>query len=348
MTNCSTKRDFSKANSDSNKAYVNSDASAEQPIRVGFILQEHFSMVAFTGALDVLVTANLVHTSPIFEYRTLGIDSRMVVSDLGINISTDGTVESLQIQHRGDLDILIVCGGFRSSLEINSKLNTCLKAADKQGMILGGLWNGAVALAHAELLDGQECAAHPDNHAYMRETFGRVKVSKNTLVVSNKRATCSGPVSALEMMLKLISQLKGTDLVRAIREILSCDQVAENQDSVPLQLGDDPTLPESLRNVMELMRNNIEEPLSLEELASCINISRRQMERLFQTHLDSSPSRYYLELRITHARRLLLQTNESITNVAIASGFVSTSHFSNCFKDYFGVSPSAARAKQHG
>ena len=71
------------------------------------------------------------------------------------------------------------------------------------------------------------------------------------------------------------------------------------------------------------------------------------MERLFQTHLETSPSRYYLELRITHARRLLLQTNETITNVALASGFVSTSHFSNCYKDYFGLSPSAARQKQH-
>jgi len=166
-------------------------------------------------------------------------------------------------------------------------------------------------------------------------------------VIGEKRATCAGPVSALEMMLKLIAQRQGNDIVRAVREILSCDQVAENQESIPLQVGDNPTFPETLRNIMVLMRNNIEEPLSLEELADCIDISRRQMERLFQSHLETSPSRYYLELRITHARRLLLQSNESITNVSLACGFVSTSHFSNCFKDYFGLSPSAARQKQN-
>lgn len=346
MTDSVKKRDFSKTNNQTNRAFISAAEQAEQPIRVGFILLEHFSMVAFTGAVDTLVTANLVQASPIFEHVTLGIDSRKVVSDLGIDISTNATVESLVIQHRGDIDILVVCGGFRCSLESNPRLTGCLKAAANMGLIVGGLWNGAAALAHAGLLDHQECAAHPDNHAFLRENFPLVKVSDKTMVIGDKRATCAGPVSALEMMLKLIGQLKGNDIVRAIREILSCDQVAENQDSVPLQLGDNPTLPETLLSIMELMRNNIEEPLSLEELATCTGISRRQMERLFQSHLEASPSRYYLELRITHARRLLLQSNESITNIALASGFVSSSHFSNCFKDYFGLSPSAARQQR--
>ena len=91
------------------------------------------------------------------------------------------------------------------------------------------------------------------------------------------------------------------------------------------------------------MRNNIEEPLSLEELSLCAKLSRRQIERLFQTHLGVTPSRYYLELRITNARRLLLQSNKSITNIALACGFISMSHFSNCYKAYFGISPKAAR-----
>lgn len=346
MTDSINKRGFSKTHDSANRAFIHADAEADRPVRVGFILLEHFSMVAFTGAVDTLVTANLVQSSPIFEHITLGIDSRKVVSDLGIDISTNATVESLAIQHRGDIDILVVCGGFRCRLDADAKLTSCLKAADNMGLIIGGLWNGAAALAHAGLLDHQTCAAHPDNHAYLRENFPHLRVSGKTLVIDSKRATCAGPVSALEMMLKLIGQLKGADIVRAIREILSCDQVAENQDSVLLQSGDSPTLPDSLISIMELMRNNIEEPLTLEELASCTGISRRQMERLFQTHLEASPSRYYLELRITHARRLLLQSNESITNIALASGFVSSSHFSNCFKDYFGLSPSAARQQR--
>ncbi|MEH6826468.1 MAG: helix-turn-helix domain-containing protein, partial [Motiliproteus sp.] len=74
-----------------------------------------------------------------------------------------------------------------------------------------------------------------------------------------------------------------------------------------------------------------------------IGVSRRRIERLFQTHLETTPSRYYLELRITQARRLLLQSNDSIANIAVACGFLSSTHFSHCFKDYFGASPSQAR-----
>jgi transcriptional regulator GlxA family with amidase domain len=317
----------------------------DRPIRVGFLLLSDFSLVAFTGALDVLVTANLVAGTVVFEHKTFGLNSTTVTSDLGLNIATNDTIEALNIKQSG-FDIFIICGGFRSSLESNAKLNSILRDADKAGILLGGIWNGAVALAHAGLLDGKDCALHPDNHAYMHEKFPQVAVSNNTLVQDQNRATCAGPSSAIEMMFNLLKKLSSNDLVRAVREILSCDQVAESRDAIPLQMGDDPTLPESLRTIMELMRKNIDEPLTLTELAELSDISRRQMERLFQTYVESTPSRYYLELRLNYARRLLTQTNESITNVALASGFVSTSHFSNCYKDTFGISPTSTRVKK--
>ena len=347
MHDTSKKRDFSSAMRSSNSCYLSAGAAPEQPVRVGFVLLEHFSMMAFTAAVDALVTTNLVRTAPLFEHIILGVDSRKVLSDLGIEIATNTTLEHFTIEHRGNIDILIVCGGFRCDLNENPQLTETLKAADKLGLTLGGIWNGSVAIAHSGLLDQQRCAAHPDNHAYMREQFPRVEVADTALVINDRCITCAGPVSALEMMLTLIRKEYGGDIVRAIREILSCDQVAESGGKMKLQAGDDPTHPENLRSLMQLMSNNIEEPLTLEELTAHVGVSRRQMERLFQTHLETSPSRYYLELRITHARRLLLQTNETITNVALASGFVSTSHFSNCYKDYFGLSPSAARQKQH-
>jgi transcriptional regulator GlxA family with amidase domain len=110
-------------------------------------------------------------------------------------------------------------------------------------------------------------------------------------------------------------------------------------------LQNDPSLPEALRSALQLMRANIEEPLTSEELAACVNLSRRQIERLFQSHLGTSPSRYYFELRLTQAQRLLVQTSDSITRISLACGFVSSSHFSNCFKDFFGESPSVVRKK---
>lgn len=68
-----------------------------EPIRIGFILQPHFSLMAFTAAMDALITANLVHETSLFQIQTFGIDSRKVLSDIGIDIATDATVESLNL-----------------------------------------------------------------------------------------------------------------------------------------------------------------------------------------------------------------------------------------------------------
>lgn len=341
MTYIKEKRHFSALMREANSPFLPTQDAHTKPMEVGFILQQHFSMTAFTAAVDALVTANLVHTSPLFTYDTYAAEHSPVISDLGIEIAAQGLLKDLK--ERPLPDLLIVCGGFRCSTEQNSDLTKILKQADSEQRVLEGLWNGAIALAHAGLLDQHSCALHPDNHALLSEQFPQVQVSDQVTVCDQKRLTSAGPVSAMEMMLQMINQSHGKETTRAIREILSCDQLSENSSNRLTQPGSDPCLPQNLQDIMELMAANIEEPLSVDELTDCIGLSRRQTERLFQNHLETSPGRYYLELRITHARRLLLQSNESITNIALASGFVSTSHFSNCYKDYFGVSPSMAR-----
>ena len=70
-----------------------------------------------------------------------------------------------------------------------------------------------------------------------------------------------------------------------------------------------------------------------------MTVSRRQLERLFQKYLHCSPSRYYLKLRLVRARQLLKQTPMSIIEVAAVCGFVSTPHFSKCYREYFGIPP---------
>ena len=339
------KRHFSQLLRETNRAFLPDSGTTATIKRVGFILPEHFSMMAFTAAVDALVTANLVHSEPLFNFSTYGIKANKVRSDLGIEISTDGALGEIKPAFMEGFDLLIVCGGYRCSMAENSVLSSVLKSAAKSEAIFAGIWNGAIPLAYAGLMDNVRCALHPDNHAFMRERFQSVAVTDNTLEIGSKVVTSAGPASALEMMLQLIDRLQGRDIMRAIREILSCDQVAEQGSNKLNGNTDNPAMPQNLQDIIQLMRSNIEDPLGIDDLVACIGISRRQIERLFQNHLDTSPGRYYLELRITHARRLLIQSNASVTDVALACGFVTSSHFSNCFKDYFGFSPTHVRER---
>ena len=91
---------------------------------------------------------------------------------------------------------------------------------------------------------------------------------------------------------------------------------------------------------INLMSANLEEPLSQDQLAHYVGRSKRQIERLFQSQLGTTPVRYYLELRITESRRLLQHSDLSLIDVALACGFVSPSHFSKCYASFYGYGPS--------
>lgn len=334
-------RTFSSHFQGSNRAFLDAKNNAHDgPVRIGFILLENFSMMALTGALDTLVTANLLSSDPLYHFETLGIDSSTVRCDLGFDISVNAQLAADVIT---ELDMLLICGGYRSPLQRDKQLFELLRSADRNGLVLGGLWNGSLLLAWAGLMDEHECTLHPENRACLEETCPQVKASSYPFIIDRNRISCAGASSALEMMLAMVEQHYGREIVRGVEEILTCDKISEQPDQPMISAASDPTLPDKFKEILQLMEANIEEPLGLDEISDLVGLSRRQIERLFHRHADTTPSKYYLELRITRARRLLLQTNESVTTIAAACGFITQAHLSRCYRDYFGISPTAAR-----
>ncbi|WP_166362804.1 GlxA family transcriptional regulator [Pseudomonas akapageensis] len=103
-----------------------------------------------------------------------------------------------------------------------------------------------------------------------------------------------------------------------------------------------------LQEVVELMENNVREPLSLDELANYLSVSRRQLERLFLKYLHCTPSRYYLKLRLIRARQLLRYCASPVMQVAAECGFISTQHFTRRYREQYGVSPKRDRLQGVG
>lgn len=161
------KRTFGPNTLSSNCRFIPSNTMTKAPVKIRFVLLQHFSLMAFTAAVDTLVTANLVQSSPLFEYLTLGVDSNHTVSDLGMKVFHKKSLKELNDRYYEDIDILIVCGGYRCDLQQNPIISEALRIADRKSVTLGGIWNGSVAIAHAGLLDAQPCSAHPDNHAFI-------------------------------------------------------------------------------------------------------------------------------------------------------------------------------------
>jgi len=148
-------------------------------------------------------------------------------------------------------------------------------------------------------------------------------------------------------MLNLISKDHGGDLANEVADQLIYTSFRTEKDeqrlSVPTRIG---VRHPKLATVIQMMNNNIEEPISPSILASDVGMSTRQLERLFRRYLNRSPKRYYMELRLQRARNLLMQTDMSVINVALASGFSSPSHFSKCYRAHFNTTPYRERGAQ--
>ncbi|MGX1021790.1 transcriptional regulator GlxA family with amidase domain [Pseudomonas sp. Y3 TE3536] len=312
--------------------------------RVAFVLREHFSMMAFTAAMDTLVTANLMSATPLFQIQVVG-DGAQVMSDLGIALPVNTPLAELDVQV---LATLLVCGGLRVRLESAPLLRAKLRQADQHGCQLGGLWNGTYFLAEAGLLNDHACAFHPDGRAMMSELFPKVRVSRQAHVLDGRRLSCAGASSALDMMLALLEHRGGNGLRRAVEQMLACDRARVMSDAPATAADIDPSLPKGIRLALELMHANIEDPIGIDEIAEHAGLSRRHLERLFRRHVQATPPRYYLELRLTHARQLLQHTSKSLTEVAVASGFVSFPHFYRRFRELFAVAPRQFRARSQG
>ncbi|QKZ04216.1 GlxA family transcriptional regulator [Pseudomonas eucalypticola] len=306
--------------------------------RVGFILLENFSLLSFTQAMDALVTANLIcknaFSTKIF---TLGGDS--VMSDLELPIHP---TEKLSSVHLCNLNLLLICGGFRTQLVSNHQLRDVLAMVSQHDIALGGLWNGMWFIGEAGLLNGYKCAVHPEHKAALTETAKYSLVTSESYVVDRGRLSAASPVGAYYLMLEWIGTLHGRTLVDRVGEILAFEESRFRR----LSPSAHQKVSEPLREIISLMDANIEEPLELDQIAAYVGISRRHIERLFKCQLCTSPTRYYIELRIIESRRLLQHSDLPIVEVAVACGFVSPSHFSRCFTAYFGYSPS--KETRHG
>lgn len=94
---------------------------------------------------------------------------------------------------------------------------------------------------------------------------------------------------------------------------------------------------------VRILENRLESPPRACEVAAQVGVSTRQLERLLDRHLGTSPKRHAMELRFHKARNLIVQTEQSIAEITMASGFNTTSHFARVFRARFGVSPVAYR-----
>lgn len=308
--------------------------------RFGFLLVPGFTYIGFASAIEPLRLANMVAGTQHFEALTLTTNGHAVAASNGVR-----TLPDAEIDATSNLDALFVCGPNPIVFPQEKRLRFWLRHLAGQGTALGGIDTGSYLLARAGLLDGYCCTIHWQDMQHLLEHFPEVVVSSHLFEIDRDRYTSTGGTASMDMMLTLIAREPGgAEMAAAASTLLIQDRMRNPQDSqrIPLRQRVGTAQPK-LSDAATLMEANIEEPLTLCELARQTGLSSRQLERLFRERLHCTPSDYYMQLRLSHARELLLHTEQAIAEVGWACGFASASHFSKRYARFFGHTPSHER-----
>lgn len=306
-----------------------------------FLLVENHTHLTLACATEPLRIANMISAKDLYTWS--------YASEDGVSATASNHAVTL-VQYRFDdvpaCDRLFVIPGLGMTKFITPPLLASIRKARTTRTQVGALCSGAWVLAEAGFLDGMKAAIHWEYHDAFVERFPEVDLVRSVFVADETHVTASGGTATADLMLHLIDQDHGYDLSVAVSDMMVYAGARESSvdQKISLQSRFQMRNPH-VAGAIEIMRGALEEPVSQQKIAQQLGISVRQLERLFGRYFNTSPGRYYMELRLDRARNLLLQTEMSISEIAIASGFQSVGHFTRLYRKSFGTTPSAQRGR---
>ena len=313
-----------------------------RPRRFVFVLLDNFTLLCYSCAVESLRIANRMAGQPLYDWTAIGEGGDTVSCSAGTSFKLDGDLGETKRD-----DVIVLCGGIDVSSATTKRLLNWVRREARRGVMMGGLCTAGYTLAKAGLLDGKRATIHWENQDSFIEEFEDVTLTKSVFVVDANTFTTAGGTASIDLMLKFIADDHGEQLAGAVADQLIYTTIRTDQDtqrlSVPTRIG---VRHPKLSSVIQMMETNIEDPISPSILAKDVGMSTRQLERLFRRYLNRSPKRYYMELRLQKARNLLMQTDMSVINVALACGFASPSHFSKCYRAQYNTTPYRERGAQ--
>ena len=311
-----------------------SETGTAQTRRYVFVLMENFTMLSFAGAIEALRIANRMVPDS-YSWALAGEGGQTASCSSGITYQLDMDLTELQRD-----DVIMLCGGVAVQSATTKPLLNWLRREARRGVRVGALCTASYALASAGLLDGKRATIHWENQDSFAEEFENVDLTKSVFVIDGNRMSTAGGTSSIDLMLNIIATDLGEEVANMVADQQIYSSIRTDQDqqrlSIPTRIG---VRHPKLSRVIQMMEQNIEEPISPSLLAKEVGMSTRQLERLFRRYLNRSPKRYYMEIRLQKARNLLMQTDMSVINVALACGFASPSHFSKCYRAHYDTTP---------
>lgn len=299
------------------------------------------SLTGFTLFLDGLRAANRVSGTQLFKWHIATADGRPVSASNNMPIVANSALAEAPLPGN-----VAVFASYELSRTAAQGIAGFVRHAARRGTHLIGIDQGAVLLASLGLLDGYQATAHWEVLPSLVERFPSVTFVDELFVQDRDRLTCAGHTACLDLALHIAERQFGRAVALAAASELIYDRI---RPSSQLQRLFESTsrhpLSAPVRHALQLMRDHVIDPLPIARVAKQAGVSTRQLECHFQTYLRTPPQRYYLLLRLSQARKLLLYSSMRIGEVSAACGFTSQGSFARAFSSNYKTTPTSYRRR---
>ncbi len=315
-------------------------------LNVALVLGPQFPLLSLAGFLDALR-----HASDRGDrsrklrcaWSILGARPGAVVSSsCGVDVKADEAfVDPRRFNYIG-----VIGGLLRNAEQMSQEIPGYLRAATLAEIPLIGICTGTFVLAREGYLDGRRAAVHPYHIEEFKQAFPRVCALSNVdFIDDGDQLSCPGGISIISLATHLIARHCGQDrAIKTVHQMTLPNRAAVTKLPLFQAIGYTRVSDPRLQRAVFLIERNLPKTTSPEWLADQVNISRRQLARLFQGEFGRPVAACIRSARMRYAKWLLQNSSETITEVALLTGFSDCAHFVRQFRDEFAISPGRFRA----
>lgn len=317
------------------------DRTGTDPLkrRIGILVIDGFAVMSYAALVEPMRAANLLARRTLYDMVNIGMTDQPVKSS--------GAAVVMPVAQVGDdlkLDYLfVVAGGDPTTFDDRPTFSWLARQA-RRGVQIGGVSGGPIILARAGLMSGRRMTVHWEHAGALAEISPHLLIDRQLFVIDRDRVTCAGGTAPMDLMHALITRHHGAPFARLVSDWFMHTEIRPSagpqRGGLVERVG---TTNAAILDAVRAMEAHIADPLTLEQLAGIAELSPRQLNRLFREKLGRSTMRYYRDLRLDAAQNLLGNSPLSLTEIALATGFASSSHFSRAYAESFGQPPSAHR-----
>ena len=313
-------------------------AETQATQKVALLIFPGFPMSCLTSMIEPLRAANEIAGHQAFVWRIHSEDGNRVESSAGVGFDPDGSLADVK-----DATWLFLLAGPMSAFKNAVESKGRLRRLSRHGTAIGAVSGGVFPMARTGLLEGYRCTVHWCYQAAFEAEFPHVTTEDNLIVLDRDRLTVSGATAAFDLMLHFIEQRLSASIATEVacwfqHPLVRGQGVRQTIPTANHESVAD-TLPRAVAAAIAIFEKNIHNPVNVTNLAEKIGLSTRHLERQFKNATGKTPLRYYRTLRMRAARQLVLYTRDSITQIAGAVGYDTSSALTQNYRAEFGTTP---------